>query len=170
MVDAQVELAKLGKTIYVKRPEKISLYLSYKHRGAIKNFFDKTLAQMETFSDIERVKKLEALHNLGQIEYWVRVHLNFALFFFGAFKILRPEPEWMYKHQLIYLRDISFDQTAKRLGWFGLTLLLFKFNYVFIDVIMGFYYPNLLCDLQIGEEFELGYWAGKFVKEIRKKN
>lgn len=169
IVDAHAELAKLGKTIYVKRPKKISLYLSFKHRGTIRNFFNKTLVQIETFSEIERLKKLEVLYHLGQIEYWTQTYARFFLVCFGIFKVLKPEPEWMYKYQLMFLREIPVEQTLKRLGWIGITVLLFKYTYVFKDVIIGLYYPSLICDLQIGKEFELGYWANKFSKEIRSK-
>lgn len=166
IVEAHAELAKLGKTIYSENPKRISLYLSFKHRVGIRNFFNKTLTQMETLTEIERLKKKEALFNLSQFEHWLQSYANLFVIIFAACKVFKVEPEWLYKYQLMYLRDIPFDQVAKRMGWLGFSFVLFKFNFVFKDVMIGLFYPDLLCDLQIGKEFELGYWADKFVSEI----
>ena len=166
IVEAHAGLAKLGKTIYAESPKRISLYLSFKHRVGIRNFFNKTLTQMETLTEIERLKKKEALYNLSRFEHWLQSYANVFVLIFGSCKVLKVEPEWLYKHQLMFLRDIPFEHIVKRLSWLGFSLFLFKYNYVFKDILIGLFYPDLLCDLQIGKEFELGYWVDKFVGEL----
>ena len=45
---------------------------------------------------------------------------------------------------------------------------IFAYNFCgFVSkILLCFYYPSLLSDVQIGEDFELGYWSKKFAKNL----
>ena len=169
IIESHLELSKLNKTIYSEHPTRISFIQSFSNRSAIKSFFEKTLPSIETFTEIERFKKKELLYHKLNIEQVLQYYANFLTVVFGCTKVLRPEAEWKYKHSVIFLPEIPYNQIKARSAWLVCTFIVFHYNYLFKDIIMGFFYPDLLCDLQIGKEFELGYWASKLVEKIQNK-
>jgi hypothetical protein len=167
IIDSHSELEKIGKTIYSVHPNRITILESFKNRRMIHYFFENTLPLMEPLTEIERWKKKEALYHKSRLEESFQWFTNLFTIWFGLFKVLRPESEWKYKYSIVFLPEVPFDQLKKRFGWLLITLLFFRFNFVVKDTFIALYYPDLLCDLQIGEDFELGYWASRFVKEIK---
>jgi hypothetical protein len=99
----------------------------------------------------------------------LQYYANFLTISFAYIKVLKPEGEWKYKHSIIFLPEVPFEQIKVRSAWLVVSFIIFHFNYLFKDTMMGFFYPDLLCDLQIGKEFELGYWSSKLVEKIQNK-
>lgn len=169
IIESQSELRKLGKTIYSTDPQHLSIIQTFKNRRAISSFFKNTLPKLEALTVIEQWKIKEVLYHKSSLESSFQWFANILTIWFGLYKVLRPEPEWKYKYSIIFLPEVPFEQLKRRFGWLLVTFVIFRYNYVFKDIMTGFYYPDLLCDLQIGEDFELGYWSSRFVKEVTQK-
>lgn len=165
-IEAHKELSKAGRTIYTTHPILIPFYTSFKNRNNIEAFLSKTIDSMETFTEIERLKKLEVIYYKKILYDLFEHYAKVAVFVFTCAKLCHIRPEWKYKHKIMYMPYIPTTEIPKRLGWLSLGLTMLYFSSVVPKFMLCFYYPALLADLQIGEEFELGYWTTKFVKSL----
>ena len=166
IVETHAELSKSNKTIYQNPPYKISLYKSFLYRRNIEFFLYEVAFKMETFTEIERLKKLEVKHSRELILSTFGHYTDAAIVLFTLPKILHIKPEWKYKYKMIYLPYIPISDFKPRIAWLLATYFLLKFDSIVPNLLLCLYSPSFLADLQIGEDFELGYWTTKFAKSL----
>lgn len=166
IVEAHAELFKANKMIYEQMPFKLSLYKSFRYRKNIEFFFERVAFPMETFTEIERLKKMEVKHYKELISKVMKLYVRAFVLGYGLSKIFHLKSEWKYKYKLIYVPFIPLSEYKVRFAWAIATGVAFKFSDFAANFIMCFYYPSLLADLQIGDGFEIGYWTTKFVKSL----
>lgn len=166
IIEAHEELSKDNKTIYEQPPFKIPLYKSFLYRKNIEYFLTQTVYSMETFTEIERLKKIESQFNKTTLWRTFDIYRKIAVTLFGLYKVFNVKKEWIHKHKLLYLPFIPYSELKTRFLWVVGTVCIWKITNIVPDIIICLYYPSLLCDLQIGTDFEIGYWTSKFVHSL----
>ncbi|CAG9310531.1 unnamed protein product [Blepharisma stoltei] len=167
IVDAQTELYRSQKKLlYEEPPIMISYYKSFISRKSIEFFFENVLRPMELFTDIETYKKKEAFYNLYHIKTYMHMVIKALICGVGAYFSIKVDPEWLWKYKLIYIPYFPIKDLVKRFAIIAVTGFFYKQSYRLVPWVICLWYPNILADLQIGSDFELGYWTQKFVKGI----
>lgn len=87
IVEAHLELHKANKVLYSEIPYKISLYKSFKNRKNIEYFLENVIGKMETFTEIERMKKVELEYNTSTLNNVFRMYTRISIVLFGLYKI-----------------------------------------------------------------------------------
>jgi len=153
------------KLLYEEEPLKLGVLQCLVHRKRISEFLDKTVREFPALSDIEALKAQETLHNYTRIKsmlyYWT-VGLSC---FLGAYSILRPEFDWVYQQKVFYSK-FSKSNLLQRALFGGFFLLVLANSKNIREVLLTGYYSDLLANLQIGEEFELGHLSREFVSSL----
>ena len=93
IVEAHAELHKANKVLYEQIPYRISLYKSFKHRKNIQFFLNHVAFKMETFTEIERLKILEAKYHQDTLLNTFNVYTKAAVLIFGFSKVFHINKE-----------------------------------------------------------------------------
>lgn len=169
LLKSQTQLLLTKKAVlYEEYPHRISQYKAFRYSNDIQQFFHSFLFNLEPISEIERWKLVEVKHYYTQLEHCLTVYSQGFLTLSTLYYTFRLKYDWIYKHKIKFIPSISVAEVIKRLviGLCGFTLTYNSKKWL-TPWLLAIYYPDLLCDAQIGKGFEIGYWTQEFVQALR---
>lgn len=153
--------------LYQKTPLKLTVLQAFVHQVQIRAFFDKFIYTFEPLTRIEQAKieEVKAYDTLIHQAIFQNIRLYSTIF--AVWSLVRPDYEWFYVHKMSYLYRPSRQAVVRRLVQSSVSAgISFKAKAIATCFGMCFYYPEFLADLQIGEDFEIGYWSHHFVGSL----
>lgn len=171
VLKSQLELHKHHRVLlYEVYPLQLSLFQGVLYRKDIEFFLSEVVFAMEPLTEIERnkIQEVKQLHEdvTDSLLEWTHVIGGFT----ALYSLLNPKHEWVYKYYLKYIPALPKAEIARRLGRAGVWTLLTVYSGTWlVPLLRTLYLPDLLSLLQIGEQFEVGYWSRSFVSSIMTK-
>ena len=145
---------------------RISFVKALLHRASLEVFFTSLVEEMELVTDLEISKRREVQHNRLQIEQHLGHLAGFFTLLCGGYFTVRPQYEWVARQKLLYLSKIPRRVVYLRGVFALLTGVGVAYRKTVAKHLMPLYYADLLADLQLSPELELGYWARQFALKL----
>lgn len=167
-IEAQSDLFNEKQALlYKKHPLKLSVLQAFAFQNQIRAFFEKFVYTFEPYTRIELAKIEEMKATSQAIHTTLNSNIRLYSGLFAVWSLIKPDYDWFYVHKMSYLYRPPRHEILKRLRVSSLfALIAIASHHLTTHIGMCFYYPELIADLQIGDEFELGYWSRHFVKGL----
>jgi hypothetical protein len=154
--------------IYEDYPDRISTFKALRYANDIQQFFTNFLFKLEPINEVERWKLVEVKHHYYELEGIMNRHSKLILGLSTIYYTFRLKYDWIYKYKIKFIPSISRGEVFRRVAVLACGTSLTAYSKIWLTPwLIAFYYPELLCDAQIGRGFEMGYWTREFVQALK---
>jgi len=171
VLKAQVELHKRHRVLlYEVYPLQLGMLRGLLYRKDIEFFLSEVVFAMEPLTEIERNKIQEVKYLYEDVTATLLKLTHNIGGFTALYSLINPKHEWVYKYYLKYIPALPRAEIVRRVGKAGVWTLLTVYSGAWlVPLLRTLYLSDLLANLQIGQQFELGYWSRSFVSSIMTK-